>query len=236
MIRFAKRSEEKELLDDFQCEGEDLEQNLRELRFINKWLGGNEVTLRALGKSVPEKLPALNRLCIADLGCGGGDMLREIARWSRNKKLSVELSGIDANDFIIAYAQRHSQDYPEINYQVLNVFSEDFSRQTFDIVNCTLFCHHIEDASLIRLLAQLRTQVRVAVVINDLHRHWLAYYSIKWLTYFFSRSYMVRHDAKLSVLRGFRKKELEHLIRAAGYTDFSIRWRWAFRWEVLLKK
>ncbi len=229
---FHKRSEEKEFLDDFQCEGEDLKQNLRELKFINKWLGGNNVTFSGLEQAL--KNNSKTNLRIADLGCGGGDILELIAQWGRKKKLKLLLTGIDVNEFIINYAKQNTASYPEIEYKNVNVFSEEFSLLEFDIVNCTLFCHHLDDESLVKLFSQLKNQTKIAIVINDLHRHWFAYHSIKWLTKFFSKSYMVKNDAKLSVLRGFSRKELEEIIKASGFTDFSIRWKWAFRWEVVL--
>jgi hypothetical protein len=74
----------------------------------------------------------------------------------------------------------------------------------------------------------------VGFIINDIHRHWLAYYSIKLLTRIFSRSMMVRFDAPLSVLRAFRKKELEVILRNAGISNFKIKWMWAFRWQVIV--
>jgi 2-polyprenyl-3-methyl-5-hydroxy-6-metoxy-1,4-benzoquinol methylase len=230
---FHKRSEEKEFLDDFQCEGEDLKQNLRELKFINKWLGGNNVTFSGLEKAL-KNTSEKNNLRIADLGCGGGDILELIAQWGRKKKLKLSLTGIDVNEFIINYAKENTSSYPEICYERLNVFSEEFSMMEFDIVNCTLFCHHLDDDSLVKLFSQLKNQTKIAIVINDLHRHWLAYHSIKWLTKLFSKSFMVKNDAKLSVLRGFSREELKTIINRSGFTNCSIQWRWAFRWEVVL--
>lgn len=96
------------------------------------------------------------------------------------------------------------------------------------------FCHHFEDDVLIDFLKQLRKQTRVAIIINDIHRHWFAYYSIKYLTGLFSKSYMVKYDAQLSVLRAFKKNELQLLIRKAGFDRFNIRWKWAFRFQVIL--
>jgi hypothetical protein len=66
--------------------------------------------------------------------------------------------------------------------------------------------------------------------VNDLHRHPFAYYSIKWLTKFFSKSYLVKNDAPLSVLRGFKRKELEVLSHQSSVEKISINWKWAFRW------
>jgi hypothetical protein len=67
-----------------------------------------------------------------------------------------------------------------------------------------------------------------------LHRHPVAYYSIKALTNLFSGSYLVKNDAPLSVLRAFRKKELQNLLLAAGIKNYSLRWKWAFRWQLIL--
>ena len=72
--------------------------------------------------------------------------------------------------------------------------------------------------------------------IADLHRHPLAYYSIKWLTGLFSKSYLVKNDAPLSVLRGFSRKEWESLLTKAGIKNYSIRWKWAFRWLIIVEK
>ena len=71
------------------------------------------------------------------------------------------------------------------------------------------------------------------MVINDLHRHPLAYYSIRLLTQLFSKSPMVKNDGPLSVLRSFQRKELSYLIKTTGFHSFEIEWKWAFRWRVI---
>ena len=68
--------------------------------------------------------------------------------------------------------------------------------------------------------------------INDLQRHPFAYYSIKWITKLFSRSYLVKNDAPLSVARGFTKKEWKKIFNSAGINNFSIKWKWAFRYLI----
>jgi 2-polyprenyl-3-methyl-5-hydroxy-6-metoxy-1,4-benzoquinol methylase len=233
---FANRSIETEIMDDLNCEGEVVTRTLKELEIINKWLGGNDVTISALEKCLNRINPAelKNPLSIADLGCGGGDILKLIAQWSKRKKISFALTGVDANPNILDYARKNTEKFPEINYSQSDILSEDFKSRGYDIVNCTLFCHHFNDDALLRLLKQLRQQTNIAIIINDLHRHWLAYHSIKYLTEWFSNSAMVKNDAKLSVLRSFKKNELEKIIKEAGFSDFSIKWKWAFRFEVIL--
>lgn len=223
-------------MDDLNCKGEVVAQTLRELEIINTWLGGNQVTLNALNKCLKKASMSSDRspLRIADLGCGGGDMLKLIAKRFRKERRPVQLIGIDANPFILDYARKNTSDFAEIDYQQYDVLSENFKKEKYDIVNCTLFCHHFDDAGLKKLLSRLKSQTSTAIIINDIHRHWFAYHSIKWLTVLFSKSEMVKYDAKISVLRAFRKSELEKTIREAGFTNFSIEWKWAFRYEVII--
>jgi 2-polyprenyl-3-methyl-5-hydroxy-6-metoxy-1,4-benzoquinol methylase len=233
MPDFFNRSDEAEVMDDLECSGDVLEQTLRELEFINKWLGGNKITLGAIGqliKSFPDKA-----ITIADLGCGSGEMLRIIDLWGRQKSLNLNLVGIDANPNIIAIAKKNLRDRPNIHLRTLNIFSKEFHDQQYDIVIGTLFYHHFPDKQLTQFFSQLRQQVSLGFVINDIHRHWLAYYSIKILTQFFSKSSMVKYDAPLSVLRAFKKSELEEILQASQTWDFTIRWKWAFRWQVVAR-
>lgn len=232
---FNKRSEEVEIMDDLQCNGDVVAQTLRELEFINTWLGGNSVTLNALNKCLNENPPVNKSLRIADIGCGGGDMLKLILKKIKKEKYKAELIGVDANPFIINYARNNTKEFPEIKFQEHDVLSEDFRNEKYDIVNCTLFCHHFDSETLKTFLKNLKQQTSQAIIINDIHRHAFAYYSIKWLTAIFSKSEMVKYDAKLSVLRAFNRSELEEIISGAGFTNYSIKWRWAFRYEAIIK-
>jgi 2-polyprenyl-3-methyl-5-hydroxy-6-metoxy-1,4-benzoquinol methylase len=230
MGKFSQRSTEKELMDDLNCSGEELDQTLRELKTINKWLGGNYVTTSGLSrifKAYPQESYA-----IGDIGCGGGDMIRVMDKWAKNQKKHVIFTGIDANRNIIDLARVRLNDIPEISWKVQNVFSKDFSDEKVDISTCTLFTHHFTDSELIGLLESLKAKSKLGIVINDLHRHWFAFYSIKFLTSVFSKSVMVRNDASLSVLRSFSQKDWEYILQKAEITNFKISWHWAFRWQV----
>lgn len=220
-------------MDDLNLASDALRRNLDELETINTWLGGYGPVLQALDHLRP-RFPAGRPLRLADLGSGGGDTLRHIARWARRRHVAVELVGIDANAFMIDYARNKARAYPEISFQQQDIFSPEFQRQPFDILTCSLFCHHFSDDNLVRLLAQWQAQAKVAVVINDLHRHPLAYYSIWLLTRLFRGSHLVQNDAPLSVARAFRRHDWQQLLRQAGLSAYSLRWRWAFRWQLIL--
>lgn len=235
MPDFSKRSADVEIMDDLDYAGEVMDRTLHELEIINKWLGGNAVTfgaLQALTKNISTNEP----IHIADLGCGRGDMLALIDAWAKKQKLAVALTGIDANPYIIRAAKNNLAKWPHIGLEALNIFAPEFSTRHFDIVIGTLFYHHFTQEQLTTFFRKLNQQSRVGFIINDIHRHPLAYYSIKYLTRWFSRSSMVQFDAPLSVLRAFTKKELVQCLEGAGLKNYSIRWKWAFRWQVIVRQ
>lgn len=229
---FSRRATQAELMDDLTLATDDLRQNLDELATINTWLGGYQPVLRALHYLRP-RFPAGRPLRVADLGSGGGDTMRHVARWARRHGLPVELVGVDANKFMVEYATARCQAFPEISFQQQDIFAAAFQQQHFDVITCSLFCHHFSDEALAGLFRQLRQQAGVAVIVNDLHRHPLAYHSIRWLTRWLGGSYLVQNDAPLSVARAFRRSDWPGLLRAAGIGHYRVRWQWAFRWQVI---
>jgi len=233
MPDFTRRATEDELMDDHMLATDALRQNLDELETINTWLGGYAPVLDALEQLRP-RFPAGRPLRMADLGSGGGDTLRQVAHWARRHRIPVELVGIDASAFMLDYAATKAQDFPEISFRQHDIFSPEFQQQSFDIITCSLFCHHFANDLLAPLLAQCHTQAGTAVIINDLHRHPLAYYSIKWLTRLFRGSHLLQNDAPLSVARAFSRTDWHQLLRQADIRHYSLRWRWAFRWQVVI--
>lgn len=222
-------------MDDLACAGPVVDQTLRELDIINRWLGGNRISLDEVEKMI-RNLAARREgaISIADLGCGSGELLRRIAQSARKERIPLCLVGIDANPNIVEYARRHCRDYPEITFQAIDVWSPEFANQRFDIVTGTLFFHHFDNDALRRLLNQLSKQALHAILINDLHRHWLAYYSIRMLTRLFSKSSMVRFDAPLSVRRAFSRSDWPRILAAAGVDEYTLMWKWAFRWKIVI--
>lgn len=229
MPDFSKRSTEDELMDDFSLGHETIDPIMDELEVINKLLGGYEVFFNAF-----DKIHLVDGMSVADWGCGGGDSLRTIAHWARKKGLKINLIGVDATPSAIEYAKQKSISYPEIQYIVADVLSENLRQNQFDIVISSLFTHHFQDQYWVELIKKMRFCAKRAVVVNDLHRHWLAYYSIAILTSLFSKSEMVKHDSKVSVMRSFTKKDLKSMLAQAEISTYSIRWMWAFRWQLII--
>ncbi len=225
---FKQRSYKKELLDGDSIPDKDLFQNLKELDVINNLLGGYNMTFSALKKILTKEKTST----IVDIGSGGGDTLKRISAWSKANDYTVNLFGIDLKQSCVNYAlENHPDasikficdDYRNINTHLVQV----------DIIHACLFCHHLTDLQIIELIQFAQTH-QATLVVNDLQRNRFAYYAIRLLTKLFSKSYLVKNDAPLSVLRGFKKQEWLQLIERAGAKNYSVHYKWAFRYEVII--
>lgn len=232
MPDFSVRSLSPEKMDDLHVDENELRKNLDELEIVNRLLGGYHVVFNAL-----EQLQfSSDDITILDLGSGGGDTLRAIANWAYNKNVRVKLTGIDWNPVMTDYAGEKSKSFMNIHFKTMNVFDEELLNEKADVVMNNLFCHHFMDEQLVKLVQRMNQIASHAVIINDLHRHWFAYYSIKIITSIFSKTYLVKYDAPLSVARSLTKSEWKKILSEAGIKNYSIRWMWAWRWQILIDK
>lgn len=231
MPDFSKRSDQKELLDRDDIPFEDISRNMEELEFINRWLGGHSITIEGFRKLLTKNpQPSTRPLLVGEIGCGGGDNLRAIAAWCRKKNINCHLLGIDRNPECIAHARRQ---HPELNAQwIVSDYRNAVFAEQPDILFSSLFCHHFTDDELKEQMRWMKQNSRLGFFINDLHRHPLAFYSIRALTRLFSRSYLVKNDAPLSVCRGFSRNDWKKILGDSGVVQSSIQWKWAFRWLI----
>lgn len=237
-MNFSVRCSQKELLDEPDIPDRDLERNLVELDLINRYLGGHKITIggvrRLVGALSADKINPGRPLHICEIGCGGGDNLQVIDRWAKRRGIPLLITGVDMKETCTRFAQKKQWHHPT------RWITDDYRNAAFDtppdILFSSLFCHHFSDRELPVMLRWMHEHASLGFFINDLHRHPLAYYSIRWITAAWSRSYLVRNDAPLSVRRGFVKQDWKKFIAQSGIPGSSIRWKWAFRWLVLVSR
>lgn len=229
----STRSNDKEFLDVAEIKTSDLNRNLIELDIINNYLGGYKGSLNGLKDLLSKKI---NINTVLDIGFGGGDSIKQLAHYTNKLNKNIFFYGVDL--------KKDCVDYAEINLTLINnkqLICDDYrniSTELLDKVNlihCSLFLHHLKEEEIVALFKFCKAH-HCVILANDLHRHWLAYYSIKVLTLLFSKSYLVKNDAPLSVKRGFKKKELISLLERAGFTNYKVKWSWAFRFIVIAEK
>ena len=225
------RSAQTELLDKDDIPFEDIKQNMKELDFINRWLGGHSITISGIKKILSASKTTGKSIHICEAGCGGGDNLTAIDKWCAKNNIAVHLTGIDKKKECIDFAKEKTPD-TKYTWIVSDYTEVNFSHQKPDIIFSSLFCHHFSDDALVQMMQWMHNNCNLGFFVNDLHRHFLAYYSIKWLTKLLSNSYLVKNDAPLSVPRGFKRKEWETIMQRAGIKSNSVEWKWAFRWLI----
>lgn len=215
-----------ELLDQDNIPVADLIQNLKELNTINNYLGGHRITICGLQQFVLKQ-----NMQIVEIGCGGGDNLFAVQQYLQKKNIKARLIGIDIKADCIVYAKSQYKDIEFIcsDYRLLP------SHINADIIFSSLFCHHFSDTDIIEQLKWMKEKSSDGFFINDLHRNPIAYYSIKIITQLFSKSYLVKNDAPLSVARSFVKSDWEKFAYKAKLTPIKVQWYWAFRYLFIYK-
>ncbi len=206
---FAERSNEPELIDGTNYSLEEFVRALADLRRINRYLGGP----RALAQHLFPMIEALSsrHVRLLDVGTGSADIPAMIVEWARARGISIEFVVLDLNAYATREARAQTSSYPEISIVQGDALRLPFAEGSFDFVLASLFIHHFETAEAARLIASFARAARVAVIINDLRRHLIAYYAIKVLTRLFTRNRLVRNDAARSVQRGFTECDIAEL-------------------------
>ena len=92
-----------------------------------------------------------------------------------------------------------------------------------------------KDDDLVIFLQQAYLGAKQAVIINDIHRHWLPHALYPLISSLLFRNRLITHDGLVSIRRAFTRAEWELLLAKAGITNYKITWCFPFRWQVVLK-
>lgn len=228
------RSKQKEIMDDLDFRGLEMQNLLKDLKIVNKWLGGNSITIDGIRDLMEPKLKT-DKITILDVGCGDGELLRQCAAFGKQNEYNFELIGVDFNANIIEYAKLKSKEYPNIKFEKVDVFSKENSIPNCDIALCTLFLHHFNNRDIEYLLKRLLDKTSIGLVINDLERNKQAFTLFKIFSKFILKTKTARHDGLISVARGFKKSELVTISKNIPNQKSEISWKWAYRFQWILK-
>lgn len=237
MITFNKhiRSSQKEIMDSLDFQGTEMQNLLKDLKTVNKWLGGNRITLDGIEKLLTDH-PRTKEVIILDIGCGDGQMLRNCSDLFKPRGYRTKFIGIDFNKNILEYAESLSVDYPNIQFKKLDVFFDEKLIPNCDIALLTLFLHHFSNENIEHLLKSILAKTTKGLVINDLHRSKSAFNLFKIVSKLFLKTKTAEHDGLVSISRGFKRRELEVISKKIKNQKSTIRWQWAFRFQWILEK
>lgn len=228
MLPVPPRRSDPELMDRCDNTRADLEEALRDLRLVNRWLGGRRALLLALEPFLAA-WPAERPMQILDVGTGGADLPRDMVDYAGTRGRSVTVVAVERDRHSAAIAQRAAESHPGIRVVRADAWALPFPDASFDIVTASLFLHHIEQERVCGMLQGLCRLARSAVLVNDLRRHLFPWAFVQVVGRLSRRGAMFLHDGPLSVLRGFTDAELAAEARRCGARQVSLRRRWPFR-------
>jgi 2-polyprenyl-3-methyl-5-hydroxy-6-metoxy-1,4-benzoquinol methylase len=225
----SHRSEALELMDDPAIGGAELVESLVQLRHINRALGAAFPTLEGVSRLWRQAgRPA--HLSLLDVGAGSGESNRLLLRWASLRRVHLQITLLDLHADTCTAAAALYRNEPRVRVQQGDLFA--VPPRSVDIVTASLVLHHVPTPRVAEVVRTLARAARLGVVINDLHRHPLAWLGIRLITRLFSRNRLIRHDAPLSVQRGFRPADFERLRCLPELAGLHYRWRPMFRYLV----
>ncbi len=224
---FKKRSSELEHLDKGDYTPEEYEGCLAELRRVNRLLGDARALKRSLLAEVERE--GLKSFSVLDVGAGSGELLRTVALWAREHEREALLVGLELNARSAAAIREESAAFSCIRALRGDALHLPFAGGRFDYAICSLFTHHFKDEQVVHILNELGRVARRKVFVIDLHRHPLAYFLYTTVGRLFLHNRLIREDGALSILRGFRPRELDELCQQTRLAGCSVERRFPFR-------
>lgn len=207
---------------------------LRDLAWVNRRFGGERALRLALRPWLTASLPG-SFTRILDLGTGSADLPRAMVEAGRRLGRRVEVVAVERDPQIVALAARRIGPQSGVHLVRADARALPFAAGSFDVVTLSLFLHHFDGPAVVELLRRCRRLARRAVIVNDLRRDWLAFWSVRLVGSLGRCSSLFRHDAPLSVLRAFTARELLDAARQAGALRARVTRRWPFRLVLVLE-
>ena len=217
---FRQRSHKLERIDTGNYTDDEYETFLREIRFINRYLGDSRALRKTLLREI--KKNNLREFSVLDVGAGSGELLRQIAEFASTQGRKTTLAGLDLNEISANAIKRDSASFENISTIRGDALKLPLADKSFDYAISSLFFHHLTDEQIGAVLTEMSRVARRGIVIIDLHRHPVAYALYKLFCTAFRISRLVREDGLLSIKRAFTPQELFRFAEIAGIKAASV--------------
>lgn len=226
--RMARLAGAQELLDGTLDDPALLVGNLRDLRRINRLLGGARLSRHALLGFVNGDAGRDGReesLRVLDVGTGGADIPLAVRRdWPRALPRPTFV-GVDSRPEVLAAARALN---PGLKRGSVELALGDgrglaWPDRSFDVGHASLVLHHLEPVTAVAFLRELARVSRRGIVINDLDRAWFHWLGAWLIGHLLTRNPWTRHDAPLSIRRAYTVREMGDLLWTAGLRPIRVR-------------
>ena len=219
-----KRVPTAELLDSDSGTPAEVEASIGDLRMINRWFGGVSTTAAMIERVA--RVAERASLSLLEVAAGSG-YVPETAR------LQLQRRGVNLQVTLLDRATSHLKSG---NRMVAgDALSLPFHDESFDLLSCNLFAHHLSPQELVAFTDEALRVCRVAVLINDLVRHPL-HMALVYAGLPLYRSRLTRHDAPASVRQAYAAEEMRGLMAQTSAARVEIRSHYLFRMGVIAWK
>jgi ubiquinone/menaquinone biosynthesis C-methylase UbiE len=198
-----RRIDSPELLDSADYPPEEATRSLLDMGRVNRWFGGVSTSLE-LVKRVAAKT-GRQEFSLLDVAAGFGDVPKLVARRLVRHGIALQVTLLDI-------ARSHL--LPHGRSVVASALALPFCEDSFDLISCNLFAHHLEPEELKQFIREAARVSRSAVLINDLIRDPL-HVALAYAAYPLLQSPASRHDGVASVRRSYVPEELREMIASA---------------------
>ena len=219
-----KRIPSRELLDSDDGSPEEIAGSLADLRFINRWFGGRRTTLSILQRVVATT--KCSSFTLLDVAAGSADGTLAAQRALRSQRVQLAITALDLSPLRLANGVRRV---------VGNALALPFPENSFDIVACGLFAHHLSPEDFVQFANEAMRVARTAVLINDLIRHPL-HLGLVLAGMPLYRSRMTRNDAPASVRQAYTQGEMRKMLELTPAAKIDISTHYLFRMGVIAWK
>jgi ubiquinone/menaquinone biosynthesis C-methylase UbiE len=199
----------------------ELAENLRDIRRVNRLLGGTTVVLRHLHR-ILERGPAIVPITLLDLATGSADIPVAVSRWAKRHGLAMTITASDSSEQMLELAREQIAGHPKITLARYDARAVPLPDKCVDIVLCSLSLHHFASQDAMQVLREMDRLARKGFIVNDLRRSRLGYIAAWIAARLTTRNRLTRNDAPLSVRRAYTPSELEDLLHDAGVTGTAI--------------
>lgn len=151
---------------------------------------------------------------ILDIGCGGGDITRALARRAGADGFDVKVTGIDPDPRAYRFAALHSagRDDARVSFEAANSSDLVAAGRRFDVVVSNHVLHHLSPHELELLLADTEQLTRGVAIHADLRRSRAASLLFGAATLPLAGTSFIRRDGLTSIRRSYLPEELQSVV------------------------
>jgi ubiquinone/menaquinone biosynthesis C-methylase UbiE len=215
-----------ELLDTDSGSPSEIAASLADLRWFNRWFGGIQTT-QLMVEEVATQTGA-NSLSLLEVAAGAGYVPETVRSACARRGIPLDVALLDR-------ALSHLGPINGTQAVAADATALPFADNSFDLVSCCLFAHHLSPELLVQFVKEGLRVCRTAVLINDLVRHPL-HLGLAYAGLPLYRSRITRNDAPASVWQAYTVEEMLELVRKSGSPRVDVRRHFLFRMGVIVWK